>query len=59
MRQVGGDARPGGGFLGDGDGAGTQSTMTPMSSRWQRSTKRAKPSGEPKRAVGANRPSGW
>ena len=23
------------------------------------STKRAKPSGEPKRAVGANRPSGW
>ena len=35
-----------------------RSTTTPMPARWQRSTKRAKPSGEPKRLVGANSPIG-
>ena len=32
---------------------------TPMPAWWQRSTKRAKASGGPKRAVGAKRPTGW
>ena len=34
-------------------------TMTPTPARWQASTKRAKPSGSPWRAVGAYRPIGW